>query len=115
MGARRIAFKLSNSSGSMMARYGTTTLKANTWYYVSGVYNAATKTLDVYLNGVLDNGTLAGTVTSTQQNQSLNVLVGRRAGTTGLEFAGKIDDVRIYGRALTQTEIQATMNGQSIP
>ena len=53
-----------------MFRYGATTLQANTWYYVTGVYNAATRTMDVYLNGVLDNGTLLGTVTATQQNST---------------------------------------------
>ena len=109
-GARRIGFKLSNSSGSMMARYGTSNLATNTWYYVTGVYNATSQTLDVYLNGNLDNGTLAGTVTNTQRNASMDVLIGKRAATTGLEFAGMIDDVRIYGRALTQAEIQADMN-----
>ena len=59
-GTRTIGFKLTNSSGGQMFRYGATTLQANTWYYVTGVYNAATQTLDVYLNGQLDNGVLQG-------------------------------------------------------
>ena len=41
-----------------MFRYGATTLQLNTWYHVAGVYNAATQTLDVYLNGALDDGQL---------------------------------------------------------
>ena len=79
-GPRTIGFKLTNSSGALMARFGATTLLPNTWYYVTGVYNASAQTLDVYLNGVLDNGALQGTVTSTQQNSALNVTVGRRSG-----------------------------------
>jgi len=108
-GPRTIGFKLTNSSGGQMFRYGATALQPNTWYYVTGVYNAATQTLDVYLNGQLDNGQLQGTITASQQNSTSNVTVGRRAGMTGFEFAGRIDDVRIYGRALTQAEIQADM------
>ena len=35
--------------------------------------------MDVYLNGVLDNGALVGTVTSSQQNSTSNVNIGQRA------------------------------------
>ena len=62
-GTRTIGFKLTNSSGGQMFRYGATTLQTNTWYYVTGVYDATTQTLNVYLNGQLDNGVLVGTVT----------------------------------------------------
>jgi len=108
-GARTIGFKLTNSSGATMARYGATALQPNTWYHVAGVYDAATQTLNVYLNGQLDNGQLVGTVTTSQQNSALNVNIGRRAGNTGFEFSGRIDDVRIYDRALTQAEIQTDL------
>ena len=108
-GPRTIGFKLTDSSGGQMFRYGATALQPNTWYYVTGVYNATTQTLDVYLNGQLDNGQLQGTVTTSQQNSTSNVTIGRRSGMTGFEFAGRIDDVRIYSRALTLAEIQADM------
>ena len=38
-------------------------LQLNQWYHVAGVYDAATQTINVYLNGQLDNGVLVGTVT----------------------------------------------------
>src|SRR5262249_22465268 len=72
--------------------------------------NATAQTMDVYLNGVLDNGVLVGTVTSTQQNSTLPVVVGKRSGLSGFEFNGRIDEVRIYNRALSPTEIQSDMN-----
>src|SRR5262245_61139506 len=108
-GPRTIGFKLTNSSGGHMFRYGVTALQPNTWYYVTGVYNAAAQTLDVYLNGQLDNGALQGAITASQQNSTANVNIGRRPGDSGFEFIGSIDDVRIYNRALTQTQIQADM------
>ena len=110
-GPRTIGFKLTNSSGGNMFRYGATALQANTWYHVTGVYNAATSELHVYLNGQLDDGTLLGTVTATQQNSSANVNIGRRPGSNSFNLNGRIDDARIYNRALTPTEIQADMNG----
>ena len=93
-----------------MFRYGATTLQANTWYHVTGVYNAATSELHVYLNGQLDDGTLVGTVTAAQQNSSANVNIGRRPTGSNFNFNGRIDDVRIYNRALTPAEIQTDMN-----
>jgi hypothetical protein len=108
-GTRTIGFKLTNSSGGEMFRYGATTLQPNTWYHVAGVYDAAAQTLNVYLNGQLDNGVLQGTVTSSQQNSTANVTIGRRAGVTGYEFNGRIDDVRIADHALTQDQIQTNM------
>ena len=43
-----------------MARYGATELVRDTWYHVAGVYDANVRTLNVYLNGHLDDGFLLG-------------------------------------------------------
>ena len=61
------------------------------------------------MNGVLDNGALVGTVPASQYNAAgENVTVGRRAG--GFYFAGTIDELRLYNRALSAAEIQSDMN-----
>jgi len=89
-------------------RYSRTVRALNTWYHVAGVYNASTRTLDIYVNGVLDNGTLVGTVPTSQKDAAVNVNIGRRTG--GFYIKGKVDDVRVYNRALSPAEIQADMN-----
>jgi VanZ family protein len=104
-GPRTIAFKLANSTGMLMARYGRTPLETNRWYDVAGVYDAKAQSLDVYLDGRLDNGCLMGPVTSRQHVSGQKVFIGRRAGSRGFEFAGLIDDVRIFSRALSGREI----------
>ena len=109
-GRRTVGFKLTNSSGAAMFRFGAATLQANTWYYVTGVYDASAQTLHVYLNGQLDDGALLGTVTASQTNSTGNVNIGQRPDSPGaFNFNGLIDDVRIYSRALTQAAIQADM------
>ena len=97
-----------------MARYGATPLVVDTWYHVAGVYSAEAQTLDVYLNGKLDNGLLVGPVTGTQRSSRAAVYVGRRSDLEGYGFAGSIDNVRIYSLALTQAQVAATMHGTSV-
>ena len=113
-GPRTIGFKLTNACGDLMARYGATPLVVRTWYHVAGVYDAEERTLDVYLNGKLDNGFLVGSVTGTQHSSRSTVYVGKRSDLEGFEFAGSIRDVRIYSFALTNSEIAAIMRGEVI-
>ena len=110
-GPRTIGFKLTNACGDLMARYGVTPLVLGTWYHVAGVYDADARTLDVYLNGKLDNGFLLGSVTGEQHSSRSAVYVGR-GGDPGFEFAGSIDDVHIYSFALTKAEIAADIRGR---
>jgi VanZ family protein len=106
-GRRTIGFKLADASGRLMARYGRTPLRTDTWYHVAGVYDARRQALDVYLNGKQDNGCLLGAVTASQHISGTQVYVGRRAEMAGFGFAGSIDDVKIYSRALSPGEIEA--------
>ena len=101
---------VAGATNTFAQRYSTTVRSLNVWYHVAGVYNASARTLDIYVNGVLNNGTLSGTVPASQINSAVNVNIGRRSGGGGYYFNGVIDDVRIYNRALSQAEIQADMN-----
>jgi hypothetical protein len=60
----------------------------------------------VYLDGRLDNGCLVGDVSTRQRISARDVYIGRR-GQAGYGFVGAIDDVRVYSRALTASEIAA--------
>ena len=106
-GVRTFAVAVTDANGSPVQRYSRTVRALNTWYHVAGVFNAATRTLDIYVNGVLDNGVLDGTIPTGIRSSPVNVNIGRRAG--GYNIRGTIDDVRIYARALGATEIQADL------
>jgi hypothetical protein len=107
-GPHTFGVAVSPSNNNFTQRYSNTVRLLNVWYHVAGVYNATARTLDIYVNGVLDNGVLLGTVPASQVNSSVNVNIGRRTG--GFYFNGVIDEVRIYNRALTASEIQTDMN-----
>jgi chitodextrinase len=107
-GPHTFGVAVSANGTSNVQRYSNTVRQLNTWYHVAGVYDATARTLNIYVNGVLDNGVLRGTVPASQWNAPQNVNLGRRTG--GFYFAGTIDEVRLYNRALSQGEIQADMN-----
>jgi cell division septation protein DedD len=107
-GPHTFGVAVAGANNNFAQRYSTTIRSLNVWYYVAGVYNAAGRTLDFYVNGVRDNGVLIGTIPASQINSAVNVNIGRRSG--GYYFNGIIDEVRIYNRALSQAEIQADMN-----
>lgn len=84
-------------------RCSNTVFTAGTWYLVTGVYDASAQTLHMYVNGVLDDGALTGTVPTSLYNTSQNFAIGRKGN--GGYFNGYIDDARVYNRAITATEI----------
>jgi hypothetical protein len=90
-------------SGAPEVALHSATLPLNTWSHISFTYN--TGTLRLYLNGLL-----AGTITtaSSLPASSDPLMVG--GDPWGQYFQGRIDELRIYSRALTQTEIQTDMN-----
>ncbi len=115
-GARAYSFYVTNTGGfvasiastlsAQATRTSSTVLKINQWYFVVGVYDASRSAIDVYVNGVLDNGALTGSVTSAQvSNNGLPVAIGAREDSPSLSFAGKVDDVRVYNRPLAASEI----------
>src|SRR5437879_287335 len=106
-GPHTFGVTVSGGTTAFAQRYSATVRSLNTWYHVAGVYSAAARTLDIYVNGVRDNGVLTGTIPASQINSAVNVNIGRRSG--GYYFNGIIDEMRIYNRALSQGEIKADM------
>jgi glucose/arabinose dehydrogenase/PKD repeat protein len=78
-------------------------LSVNTWTHVAATYDGGQ--LRVYVNGTQVAATLA---TGSYQVNSGILSIGGNA-TYGENFKGKLDDVRVYNRALTPAEIQQDM------
>jgi uncharacterized repeat protein (TIGR01451 family) len=91
-------------SGSYGEVYGSPNLTANTWTHLAATYDGSV--LRLYVNGAevaskLQTGTLA---------TSTNPLTIGGDPIYGQYFAGRIDEVRVYGGALGQAQIVADMN-----
>jgi hypothetical protein len=84
--------------------YGTITLYPNSWYYVVGVADR-TKTLSLYVNGILDS--TAPDNTSLNVNPPYNLYIGAQRGSNspGFFLNGNLSVVQVYDRTLTQSEI----------
>lgn len=97
------------SYASWQSVLSTSVMNANTWYHVAGTYDG--DTLKCYINGNLE-GTFAfkGTI---RDSSAYDLKIGRLAYTSIGQtryFNGKIDEVRIWNRALSQSELSASMN-----
>jgi hypothetical protein len=91
-----------SGGGADKTAVGTSNLTLNTWVHLAGTYDGTA--LRLYVNGAL--------VATKAQTGSMTATTGalRIGGDFSKEyFTGLIDEVRVYNRALSQTEIQTDM------
>ena len=96
-------FTLDSGSTASVAS-GATSLGANQWYHVAGVWNGAN--ILVYVNGVLD-GSIA--TTRNPKEGTTPLIIGARGNDQILRFAGQMDEVRIWNKARSAAEIYPDM------
>jgi lysophospholipase L1-like esterase len=105
----RAAFQLKDSSGETHNLAGTTVLTGDTWYHIAAVRDAtnadpAEREVRLYVNGVQEDveyATFPGNFVS-----SAGVTIGWFDISPFYYFAGAIDEVAIYNKALSLSEIQ---------
>lgn len=86
----------------------------NEWHQIVIVFQRSS-TLQIFIDGALDS---TGHIPSPNPNCSAALLIGRDSVGPGYYFHGKLDDVRIYGRALSVLEVSelfATESGNLAP
>ncbi|MFN8471119.1 MAG: LamG-like jellyroll fold domain-containing protein [Anaerolineae bacterium] len=92
--------------GAPVSETSQNALTLNEWNHVVLTYDGASVSL--YINGVLDHATPSdlGVPCAGQQT----VWLGNVPGSLGGPFAGSLDDVRVYPRAISPLEITALYN-----
>lgn len=111
---QQTGYKLQAPNGKPTFQIGTGTavssvaaasnITLNQWTHIAGSFDGTT--MKLYVNGVLV-GQKALTFTITDNGE--NFRIGEGSRFTGRTFKGRIKDVRIWSRALSDAEIAASM------
>lgn len=112
-GSGKFNVSFNNAAGTGHEIVGSTTIaQAGVWYHVAATVLEPKGSADaeaiLYVNGVRESGANGNTYT-TVYITNLPVIIGSRATVAGavtLDFEGTIDEVRIYNRALSASDIQ---------
>jgi Concanavalin A-like lectin/glucanases superfamily/Carboxypeptidase regulatory-like domain len=83
------------------------------WTRLVATYDGAGRALKLYVNGVLQTATASST--TFDATGPVTIGRGRAAGAASGYFPGAIDDVRLYGRAIGDTEQEFTLVGLPNP
>jgi len=91
----------------------TITIPEGKWSHIAATYNGTT--MNLYINGQLAGSLVSGSVGTTAA--STNVLIGASyySNSPNNFFKGKIDEVRIWSLARSQSEVLANMYNEISP
>jgi len=85
----------------------TSNVPLNSWVHVAGVYDGSKGY--VYINGVLSG---SANISGSIPTNNMSLIIGS-AHNEDIFFDGLIDDVLIYNRSLTASEIQSLASGNN--
>lgn len=105
LNSTRLRFRLKTGGNTTTLSTNTGEIEAGTWYHVAAVYDGAQ--MRIYKNGAQITSTAkTGAI---NQNSGIPVSIGNQPASAdggARPFDGLLDDLRLYGRALTMEEIQ---------
>ena len=77
------------------------------WTFIVGTYDGTT--MKLYVNGNLEN---SETIPGNLNENGSPLLIGTRLNLPADTFAGKLDDISVYNRALAEAEIEQLYDGE---
>jgi hypothetical protein len=93
-----------NGPGNGNDRYTTVTYNVvdGNWHHIVGLFTGSS--LELYIDGILQGSTPTTEIPDVYSRDGLNI---GREPNPAYYYTGKIDDIRLYNRALSEAEIQA--------
>jgi len=105
-GAKTVTFSLTGTTGADMS--GTRNVNDGQWHHVAGVYDGTNMFL--YVDGTLDvSKPSTGLIAQNNMPVAIGANVNPPPGTSYF-FNGSVDEVALYNRGLSATEIAAIFN-----
>ena len=107
-------FVIVDDAGVSAFANGTHVVNDGQWHHIAGVRNRSSNLVQLYVDGILDTS-IADTTGSYVQVNAVPWKIGNSPGSGSIFFpwTGLIDEVEIYDRALSASEIQAIFNAGS--
>jgi uncharacterized delta-60 repeat protein len=109
----RINFRINNkgSSEEYTCSGVRTGLDDGSWHHFVGIYDEGSGNIDTYIDGVIDcDGTTTYVLGSDNASSHFHIGAKKNGATYESFYNGFIDEVAIYDRTLTPTEIQNIYN-----
>ena len=99
------SFKLACASGgaNWEVSSASSLITAGSWYHLAGTFDDTSNEAVLYLNGTEVARTTG--ISASISNNSSDLVIGASSPSGGLALNGYVDDVRVYGCALTPTEV----------
>jgi hypothetical protein len=116
MYSNRIQFAVDQFDGANPSRISTAGVDLNRWQHVAATWDGSTvgSNIHLYVDGVLVDGSAVNGSGPALDDSDSPLTVGNRAGDLSRGFAGGVDEVQVYNRPLSASEIQSLASGGQI-
>ncbi len=104
----RIGFGIWNNDSIKNGANSSFAIPLNTWSFITATYDGST--IKMYVNGVL-SGT--GALTGNIKTLSAPLIIGSCYPNHLLHYRGSLDELMVFNKALSQSEINSLMNSNS--
>jgi hypothetical protein len=111
--AKKFSMRHYFTGGVLQITQGDNTFSEGHWYHVAGVVNKTAGTIKVFVDGVLQATEAFTPGTAANEYGTTRFQVGKAGDKWAAD--GKVDQVRIYNRALTDTEVSDLAGESSAP
>lgn len=101
---QHLGFAVAGGSPGSFGVRSSAAIDTNSWKLVVATYDNITDTMKMYINGVLD--TAVGNVPSPTATSS-TFRIGNDSYGQAYEFKGKIDDIKLFNRALDSCDVDS--------
>ena len=108
------------TNGNDFYRYSTAgvSYRDNKWHHVVAIFDSSVPTINIYVDGVLSNGTSMFINGGNNKSSASDLFIGNNNGFGTYEFQGVMNDVMIFKRVLSAAEVkmiyQVTKNNHSV-
>jgi hypothetical protein len=112
-----VQFAVGQFADTKPSRISTQAIVLNEWQHVAATWDGSTNgsNIHLYVNGVLADSTAVNGSGAAQSDITTPIVIGNRAVDLARDFDGIIDDVHVFDRVLSATEILSLATNAGAP